>query len=172
MEARRRSDAARAILVFLVLVLFIGMVFRVRLGVEMIERLDRMEQLLAASLTVDVEHLPSAFGVLDESCTDCHSERRYGGLALSSRSVDDLLQRMSSHPDAGFDPVKWERIHSALVLQRCLPCHDEAAVKTFLALPPIQRHGLVDHMIHSSGSTITRSDTEEILDAALVLGAR
>jgi hypothetical protein len=168
---RRQIDYTRAVLVFMMIVLVIGMVFRVRLGVEMLDKLTRMEQLLTRNQEQDTAALPSAFSVLEESCTDCHSERRFGGLALSSKSVDELVTKMNRHPDVEFTTVQWGRIHAALVLQRCLPCHQEDAVKTFLALPHYNRQGLVDHMIHSSGSTITRSDTEEILNAALVLGS-
>jgi len=171
MQEQNGPDYTKVMLLFLVLILCIGMVFRIQLGIEMNEKLGRMEQQLASKDELNVDALPSAFGVLDETCTDCHSERRYGGLDLSSEDVDALVARMNRHPDLDIAPDQWRKIHAALVLQRCLVCHEESSIKTFLAMPALKRGGLVDHMIHSSGSNITRSDAEEVLDAALVLAA-
>lgn len=171
MQERRRSDYTRAILVFLVVVLSIGMIFQLRVGVDTHRLLAQLERSSHVDLAAQVAGLPNPFDPLDETCTRCHTERRYGGKELSGTEVDQVLAKMNSHPDVGIGRPQWERLHAALVLQRCLGCHDDDVIKEFLAMAPYVRHGLIDHMIHSSGSTITRSDTEEILLAAIKLGS-
>ncbi|MDP2361861.1 MAG: hypothetical protein Q8O14_14110 [bacterium] len=171
MQERRRSDYSRAILVFMVVVLSIGMIFQLRVGVDTHRLVAKIERSTHVDIAAQVAGLPDPFDPLDETCTRCHSERRYGGKQLSGEEVDQVIAQMNQHPDVGISRPQWERLHAALVMQRCLGCHDDVVIKEFLAMSPYQRHGLIDHMIHSSGSTITRTDSEEILSAAITLGS-
>lgn len=172
MQERRQSDYTRAILVFLVVVLSVGMVFQLRVGIDTHRILTQLEKAGHVDLASRTAGLPNPFEPLDETCTRCHSERRFSGKDLSGTEAKQLLARMSQHPDLNLDAAHWAQLRAALILQRCLPCHDESAVKLFLSMEPYGRHGMVDHMIHSSGSTITRSDTEEIMAAATQLAAQ
>lgn len=166
MEERRRADVTRSILVFLVIVLSIGMVFEMRVSLDLHRMVVRLEEAAHPDPLLRTAGMPSPFEALDQTCTRCHTERRFSGADLTGGEANQLLARMERHPDLGIEPDKWAKLQSALILQRCLVCHEEPAVQAFLAMSPYMRHGMVDHMIHSSGSTITRSDTEEILLAA------
>jgi hypothetical protein len=77
----------------------------------------------------------------------------------------DVIQRMTTHPDAGIPPQEFDRIQAALTMLQCTRCHSEAVLSRLALQTPEQQASTIRRMQQLPGSGIRPDQTAEIIRA-------
>ncbi len=104
------------------------------------------------------------FGILDDNCVACHTDRRFLEPHTGSLEALAVIKRMSDHPDAVITPAELDKIHASLVMLKCVQCHDEGNLMKFSGMNPAQQRVTLRNMMEMPGANITTEDARVILE--------
>ncbi len=167
MVNRETSFLERTLPIFLIMVTSIVVVFLAQLILDMRAELKDMKIALATMKTNGSDHSTTGkhFTMLEEKCTQCHSERKFAGLHGSSSDISKVLEAMKAMPDAQLSQDDVHKIHSTLETLKCIKCHDEKTLKKLATLRPEQRSEIIEKMAEKPGSSLAPNEVKEIQDS-------
>ena len=106
-----------------------------------------------------------------ETCTRCHTERRFAGQHTTGDELMRIVRRMQSQPDARISSAETEKIHASLMLLKCTQCHSGDTLQKLSLMNSEQRLSLIEKMAKKPQSAIPIGEARDILDSfELLLG--
>lgn len=137
----------------------------------LIEVKSEVKDIKAALNKMEEEKISSVsfqpFQILEENCTDCHSERKYMGIHGGDAEISGIIKSMEKMPDAHLSPERIDKIHSSLTLLKCVHCHGDEQLKQLCAVSPARQRELIEKMSKESKSEILPEDIKQIQQALL-----
>ncbi len=108
--------------------------------------------------------------ILERSCEQCHTKRRFAKLAgMSKREVLATIDRMRSHPGADIPGDEIRQIEAALLLFRCTSCHGEAVLSRLVLMPQEDRVRFLRSKVSMPGSGFRTDQVGQLIEAFEVL---
>ncbi len=81
----------------------------------------------------------------------------------SSAEIEQAVAHMASLPDVRLDSRESKSIHDALLLIKCVKCHDESQLYRMGSMTIDQMKGVIFRMAEKPGADISLADSSDIL---------
>jgi len=164
MDKTTKSIEFRDVLsTFLTVVIAVVVVFGVQLLLQVQENVkDLKADVLSVQSHLVSQRKAEPFRILNENCTQCHSERRFTKAHADSELID-IIDRMDDLPDFQISAKDKDVIHGALETLKCVRCHEDAALKQVITMDSERQREIVERMRRQPGSEITRESASDIL---------
>jgi len=166
MEKTTKSLEFRDVLLtFLTVIIAVVMILGIQLLLQVRSDLAELKSSVPALRSQVVsQRVADPFRVLDEQCTQCHSERRFSR-PHSNAELIGIIQHMEALPDFEISAKDKDIIHGSLEMLRCVRCHEDDVLKGVISMPTDRQREIVERMRRQPGSDISRFSAADILKA-------
>ena len=104
--------------------------------------------------------------ILEQRCTHCHTDQRFANLTGMTRpEILETIQRMRGHPGSNIPSNEIRKIESALLVFRCMACHDEGVLSLIVLMPPEKRVRFLRTKVRMPDSGFRTDQVGELLRA-------
>jgi len=155
----------RNILFFLTIITVIILVFVAQILIEIKGEIIEIKSTFAKAEQEKISKTAfEPFKVLNENCTDCHSDRKFAGIHGETEEISGILKFMQQMPDANISPTDIDKIHSSLSLLKCVKCHSDDQIKILSTMNLAKQREIMIKMAKKTGSTMLAEDANKLLE--------
>jgi hypothetical protein len=148
---------------FLIVVIAVVVVFGVQLLLQVQDHLTGLRaEVRSLQTQLVTQRKAEPFRVLQDNCTQCHSERRFTK-PHSDSELMNIIQRMDDLPDFEISAKDKDVVHGALETLKCVRCHEDEALKKVINMDSERQREIVERMRKQPDSDITREAAADIL---------
>ena len=147
----------------LIIVIAIVVVFVTQILLDVRNELKEVKTTL---LRIESEKIKSAsfqpFKVLEENCTNCHSDRKFMGIHGTDTEITGIMHFLEKMPDVHLTSEEIDKVHSSLSLLKCVKCHDEQQIQILGAMNLTMQREILQRMSKKSSGKILPEEIEQL----------
>jgi len=148
-------------LLIIVIAIVIAFIAQILLDVR-----NELKEVRSTLVRIESEKIKSVsfqpFKVLEENCTNCHSDRKFMGIHGTDTEVTGIIKFLEKMPDVHLTPQEIDKVHNSLSLLKCVKCHDEQQMQILGTMNTAMQREILERMSKKRGGKILPEEIAQL----------
>ena len=148
-------------LLLIVIAIVIAFVAQILLDVR-----NELKEVKSTLVRIENEKIKSVsfqpFKVLEENCTNCHSDRKFMGIHGTDTEITGIIKFLEKMPDVHLTSEEIDKVHNSLSLLKCVKCHDEQQMQILGTMNTTMQREILERMSKKSSGKILPEEIAQL----------